>query len=952
MAEDQEYIDEFLRLPSKTGKDVIDLEKYAKLPRTKTYESIIAFLEEARKSKEVTAIFIKAEWGEGKTSIYEGLLKKPEIIKSDLVIPVTTKRLINVIKEDYMQFLDTKSPGIRFFACLLYAIKDVIDVKLNSIPPFNKINISFKKNDERTIDFISNGLSSIFNNLPLESRIFIFLDEFEDIVDEKSDIQSFIRAGLVEMINGEPYQLCEGPYAGRLHLIFATTPVAYEKMKGEVHSDTGRLYGGRIKEVELEKLDRKNSYEFALGVLNYCWDGKLPRIPFNEPGMFNAIYLATLGNPRAIINILEHLIASAKYGSPEKKIKVLNIEDFIWYLSEKKIQVYGGEINILDGKSLNMLYDKVAQECKKRGIDPEKGIKLIQFLLSNPTPISENEIKKKFNLTEDYETYLGTIGKSFEDLWYIKPFIFFKKVIKGQEEIKFKKAPPKFFKLTKAFEFYNYDTKKASFISELFVPYEKLDEMRYNNETMFKNFITFVIEEVPEISDEDEIIKFIDLELFKVVEVSNDNYIMLSSPALNIFYPSPSIFFLDFIEDINKRFEIGMELMRNLTSYENQFHEGILKLLEKIEETEDNIKIKEEIERYGLNDINLANMLYKSIAWQYKLRFYIFTALKFSLTSAQDNINRIIEKMKIANIPLLITFSWNPLPLDVKSFLETSLGLKKEERIFHYIDFALTTIQCHQIVGYVLAENKKYKINYDKWSSKAKRIIEELQFEDKIKEWIYKGLEDGYTIKLLNFKQITQKDVTKALRIFLITSGSLRERYNQINELEKYKIFGKEFSVCPIDVESPDMLKQIANDLSDNGLITRIGSDEFESNITEIERRILTILRQYNKPMKKDEINNLFVCIKQDGHFIDTSLYLDMLIERKLVRLDREETYSIQGIENLKNTLNKLRSDLREFNEIYQQYTFGYLFSKKKYDTNGIILKDFLKELNEVNKSI
>ncbi len=65
---EREVISKFSRLPSKTGKDVIELEKYAKLPRTKTYEQVMGFLEAARKSKEVRVLFVVAEWGEGKRS--------------------------------------------------------------------------------------------------------------------------------------------------------------------------------------------------------------------------------------------------------------------------------------------------------------------------------------------------------------------------------------------------------------------------------------------------------------------------------------------------------------------------------------------------------------------------------------------------------------------------------------------------------------------------------------------------------------------------------------------------------------------------------------------------------------------------------------------------------------------------------------------------------------------
>ena len=174
----KEFIEEFSQLPSITGKDVIDLEEYAKLPRIRTYKAIRGFLERCRKSSDVRALFVVAEWGEGKTSICEGLLKKSEVIASDLVIPISTKRIITFAKERSEDFSDTGSIGIRFFACLLYAIKDVIDNDLRQDEPFRNITISLKDKNTPTVIFIRRALDSILKAINPKSKVFIFLDEF------------------------------------------------------------------------------------------------------------------------------------------------------------------------------------------------------------------------------------------------------------------------------------------------------------------------------------------------------------------------------------------------------------------------------------------------------------------------------------------------------------------------------------------------------------------------------------------------------------------------------------------------------------------------------------------------------------------------------------------------------------------------------------------------------
>jgi hypothetical protein len=954
-----EYIDEFCQLPSITGKDVVDLEKYAKLPRVQTYDSIKGFLEVARKAKEVRALFVVAEWGEGKTSIYEGLLRNPEVIKSDLVIPISTKRLITHIKEKVGTFYDTGSIGIRFFACLLYTIKDIIDNDLMDTPPFDRIKIRPKEEGTATILFIKNGLTSIFNTVPEESRVFLFIDEFEDIIDEPPDIRSFVIGGLVKVIDGYPRLLCkEGPFAGRLHLLIAVTPPAYEKLKAETFADWQRFFGQRASELRLEKLDRKSARDYILGVLKYCWHGALPKILFSEPGMFNTIYTATLGNPRSIVNLVEALLGHAKSQAPPGKVKVINPEDFIYVLSDKKITVYGGEVTLLDRTSLSALYGRLERKCKEMKLEVDKCIDILHLFLSNLSPISIERIGEKagFEKKDIIWDYLRILSESFSELWGIdKPFIFFKRVVGKAEDVHSKLtargAPQNLLKVVDALEFYEFDHSCLSFQNVLFVPYKLLGELSFEDQTLFQNYVDFFTNFSPELGSED-ITVLVDRYVFDKVEKSDEEYVMLSPAIINIFYPSPSIFFLDFIEDLNKRFEIGTKLMRSLTEFEKEFHDGIIDLLQECENTE----VERRFEPYGYGkEAEVITLRYIEATQQHSLRACILPLLKTSEEYLRSKVDAAIKAMREAHIPLLMIFSWNPLPKEIKSVLETMLSPGTKEnfgKVFYYLEFPLTFVQCQQVCGYAVAKERGYRVREERWKARASRILDEIRFERRLGEFIRKGLTAGYTIRPLALKRLSLTNVPRLLRTFLVTDGTIEERFKMLQEMEKdFRVYGEDFPICPLDIESESSFRMFIDELEENGLI-EVKEGSLKTDPTPIERRILSIIKEYDGEIEKDIISKLFIYTSaQSQPPPSLDVYLDMLIERGQVERARD-CYRIIGLKELDNRLRMLKKEIDGYKERYAKFQYGYLVSIKQRNVNAIILKDCIEKIASIAEDL
>ena len=395
--------------------------------------------------------------------------------------------------------------------------------------------------------------------------------------------------------------------------------------------------------------------------------------------MFNAIYLATLGNPRAIINIIEILLTHPM-SRDRNRVRVICPNQFISILSGRKIQIYGGEVSILHEKDLYRLYVKLEQKCESLRVDKDKCMALINLLISSPSPISEREIRRELNIDDEhFSYYLSIIRDSFNELWNIEPFMFFKMVLpKDAEEIYSKAEAPgaesNLLKILNAFEFYEFSADMQSFEGRIFIPYKRLSFMEFEDRDMYRNFVDFIVQTVPELRSEDQIRILVDTELFDKVRKTNERYVMLSPAALNIFYPSPSIFFLDFIDELDKRFEIGMEAMRNLAEYESEFHAGVLRLLRE-GSIGKNIEVEgPNFERYGPRDIEVIEVSSTEITGKYKVRAYVMSLLRISEMKFQRKLERVIDEMRVAGIPLLLIFSWNPLPNEIIGILETYFG--------------------------------------------------------------------------------------------------------------------------------------------------------------------------------------------------------------------------------------------------------------------------------------
>lgn len=568
---------------SEVGKDVTELERYTQLEsRINAIENVKSFIEKARNSNDLRLLFIIAEWGEGKTSIFDGYLENPNIIKNDKSVKISTRTLINWIKDIIAGkcFNDQKVEGLRLFGAILLSLKNELESigseYSNLIPNYN--------NFLSTYEFVKSSLRNIFEEMvPSNARLFIFIDEVEDLVPESREIKNMFLSGLVDIMNGQPVDISpKGQYAGRVHLMLSLTPAAWLTLKsaGEFGPVLGR-FTGRVDFLELPRITRFEGYKFIIGCIKYsfyCEDEEEFYFPFSNIGILNTIYNCSLGNLRGIVKVLNILFSRLSVDS----IKEIDYKAFINYLRGRTISIYGGEIEVIDDTNLKRLENEIHNFSLSYGLSYEESSKLLDIIylfLAYQIPLSLSEIASILRIDVNViKQYTDILDNFLKEIFGVKDvFILSKKIDNYDLARKYIESILSHFtelnetviyKVIDSLTFYK-DT--ALTIKSIYIP-ENLDSL---------------IEIIPELSEREASILSYQLTRKDDLRFSEEYYLMLSPWIISRFFPSPIVIYFDFIQNVNKRFEIWREVRKNLLlkeSYEDYFKNAIEELLSLIGE--------------------------------------------------------------------------------------------------------------------------------------------------------------------------------------------------------------------------------------------------------------------------------------------------------------------------------------------------------------------------------
>ena len=887
-------------LLSTTGKDVAKLEEYVQLrTRKPVIDAIRAFLEGVRKAQEVEILFVKAEWGEGKTSIYDGYLKREDWMQRDVAVKVETITILSWLERVRRGelFGDTENRGAKLFGTILLALSDHLsDVERLKDAAYEVKNL-MKKYKQSTEKFIQEALRAVFSRLPEDARLIVFIDEFEDIID-RADLQNDVIIGLVQIKNGSPTIISSrGEFAGRVHFIIAVTPAAYVAITSGHEAQIGRFLR-RIDVIDLHKVDRLDAYNFIIGALNRCFDGEIPRPPLALPGLINTIWLASMGNLGAMAQMINQLlrraIATARKRGQEGKMKIVDHVDFVDYMCGYKVGVYGGELEVLSSELMARIDDAIAKDAARyerlSNMEVEKKLRdLICRLIADTSPMPISMIYKEygedlFSIALDVlERALGLSrsvlllrfkriemdGRQFCEL--VQRVV--KECCEG-EGLSTERIKSIAERLLDALRFPTYGDKGLQ--ERFFIFYEKLTILRNESVREYEQAVEYIMMFCPELGDGIRMIDIVFSQIYNRIKdsLSDEIYVMLSPIVFNMLYPSPTLMFLDFIEDADKRLRIWLETRRELREFEDEFYRGIIGLLA----TKYDLDIKEE--DYCL--IKLRDHTGRTIS----LRVFLLTTLNPSSISEE-----VLSKIEDAKVPLILIFCWGELGDEVKGNLTIAM-VRDDVQIRDYLMFPLIMVWAQQVVGYVLAKKRGFKIREERWKAKADRLLGQMAFEVRLRRWLEQAREKGFMLLDQVPMHVRLADLGEAIRPFLYfypldKPATISAIFMSLDEMDKaFRIFGKSFPVNPLDVSSEDALKNHATDLQRFGLIEYDGvQDTVKVVESPIERRIKAILG-HGLAQDEDELKGFFVNVGEEPEPY-LRLYLKTMEEKGIIEKER-----------------------------------------------------------------
>ena len=706
---------------------------FAKIPSRKPVErNLKQFLKKTREANTLTITIIKAEWGEGKTDAFERYIKPEVESRKDIAFLVSTSTIINKLSKSSVLFPTNPPESVTLLTTIFYSIKDELKTRDEDYSLFPE-----ETSREEPLAYIRKTLQNHLASGEKKKRMYIFIDEFEEILIHPVEYQKKILSGIKELINGQLKIIhTGGEFQGCVHFLIACTPYAYNRLREDI--ELKEIFGSissriGLSIIELPQISRKESIQFLIDVLKYCYDGRLPDpLPIKSSGILNGISTISQRNLRPMIQFIGELLNAA---STDSKLSVIDYEIFIDALKGKEVSVYGEATSCIDS-DLWMRMEKALVNVKGYG---EKCVKLLKLLAGEFKPFSLHEIEQRLgfhsteihNVVEIINQELGKIGisnavsrlvplKKDRDIdWVIN-------ILKPVSEaiiLSKSKIPLEKFKE----ELIHYEIVKDGEIQPVMV-------LPRNDEDLVRLFEVYEGIEL----DEEEA-KFLRRRIEDCFDVtSKETRFMLSKELSQQLFPSPIVTQIDFIEDRQKRMGLWREAIKNFADMERALRDGFIEV----------INSSEGYEISGVPDVYTLRC-----SLQPGVETSISTAIYASTVGVNmndvDNIKSIIRRENV-NLVLLVYAG----TLDDEASKEIS-------EIPKVLPIHVKTIRAQQLIALSLARSRNIKVSDKLLKGKLAQIFYEVGFIRLFNTWIEKCKKQGILVMDL-IKASGQKDASLA----------------------------------------------------------------------------------------------------------------------------------------------------------------------------------------------
>jgi hypothetical protein len=852
----------FDRLPSDAG---VTFEGFEDI-RIKGRESVKAKLEDfmgyCKDAKKPAIRVILGEWGEGKTDAYKRYIQPKCQAEGNYAFFVSASTLSNCFELSHIKrlFETTSVSAVRFLVALFNSVRE----------ESGEIKIPNPENYKDAYGY----LNAVLTNLVGEKKtrkIFVFIDEFEELLLNPPKLKDII-SGIKETINGRFTAIDEGgEYEGCIHLIVATTPDAFYRL--QVDEETALIFGGlgrRVGVIELPRIRKQEGIEFLYALLKYSYKNSLPQpLPFDSLGIFHILYRITQGNPGNLVSLFTRLMNSARIN--HNQVKNIDSEHLLKFLEKEQVFVYGGTTRCLESETFFRIL-KIVEEQRIKEIGQKCGI-LLKILVGELKPFSIEELESRVG-NRDIKNIIGIINNELRTREGIERAILkvsplreensFTDVLEAFKEYVTMEGDKKYIKIDNYSEpledfedrityfFINND----NITSQIFLPSERHSLMSFFEGISFDRAV--------------EIEHLVNRKLCK-----DEDYYLASDGLLSQIFPTPIPRELEFIKNREFRMKLWREVTRNLAEqYENYMPRAFMFILEKsklfklVETEREAPKSLAKFAELITDEIKI-NCLFYSVNGDVKSRDI-------------EELHHLIKGKRPPVHCVILLYTGEIAQEAEEKIINKELGKEGENVI---LDVHLHPTLAKRIISIYRASFNPEEIGSESlFMSVIKRIvIQELDFQDKVKDWLKAQEGKGFVIIDLPVEATSSlREFADALKFYINFMGqeyTIQEIFNKNrDELLKFiKYEAKKISIIP-DIELPKFAR-LTEDLVNNGFLLQ-SKGKYSLQFHPVEKRILSILKKETK-LSNTELKAYFII--KSARFLE-DVFLPILEYKGLVK--------------------------------------------------------------------
>ena len=809
---------------------------------------------------------------------------------------------------------------VAVFRAIIEETKDMkIKETLPSVDTYNEAS-----------NYVEDNLSLLLKENP-KNRIFIFIDEFEELLLNRNALKSVV-SGIKELINGQYGPIHEkGLYEGAIHFFISCTPEAYFKL--QIHEETSEIFGGlgrRTKVIELPEISKKEGITFLYELLRYSYNGELPDpLPVINLGVFNLLLKISQNNLGVLTSLFTNVLNSVREND---YLQVLDYDPLLSFLEKEQIFVYGGQTQCIERAAYFRIL-KLLKDQRDKNFGELCG-SLFELTVGELKPFNIDELISRTGQSKrQIQSAINTINEN----------------IKSKEKIE--KAIIKLAPLR--------GNKNLEDILEFFDEYIEIDRIKDEKVIRIEGYSEYLSEFIDKIMfyylDDGDVISRIFLPindsdikaLFneqisqeKAIELQNalhrlrndEVYYFICESILTQLFPTPAPKGLEFIIERELRLKLWRDVSRDLFGfYEKYMPQSFLRILEESD-------LYEFIEEKNDSNFSIIQLNDKKADTTLRSLFYAINGD----VKGQDieKISGILNTNRNVHLTVLL-YTGEITPKAQEKIKNKELG--KEDR------FLLLDVRLHPTLTKKILCMHRTLIEFNEEVFDVKRIkalcreivTQELMFDTRVLDWLKQQEKKGLVISQIATSARSLKEFSDALKFYINyidEAASPEEIFNRnMAEILKFRKYGSKTGLLPSDIDSAQKIEELSKDLDENGFLDK-KNGVYKVIDSPVEKKICQIIEK-TKKITVSELREYFI-IKEKMKKVLEDVYVNILDYKGRIKREKNYYELIDCTEFFKIVKEKYER-YKESTKQDEFKTFGHFYVVKQKEDNLIMIKKF-----------